>query len=83
MTDTFGGPFGAYTTPAGIISTIDQADIVASIDSLKALLPDDTLRDGIVSNAHPDFDEIPPHTSNKLRAELDAMSTAIDAAATV
>lgn len=82
MTDTYGGPFGTYTTPAGPISTVAQANIVASINSLKALIPDPAVTTGVTSAPHPDFDQIPPHTAQKLRDELDALSTAIDAATT-
>ncbi len=81
MTDVFGGPFGAYGAITGMTSGA-KTTVLASIDSLVALIPDDTLRDGIVSNATPDFDQIPPHTANKLRAELASLRTTVTAATT-
>lgn len=73
-----GAPFGGYTAPT--VAGIPQAginQILAQIDKLKALLPDPAAS---VSAPHSDFDLIHPETARKLRAEIDALKTAIDAA---
>ncbi len=81
MADVLDGTLGGYTTGANAISAAAQTDVLAQIDKFKALIPDpESDRDGPV--AHPDFDQIPGHTAYKLRREIDALKTAIDATAT-
>lgn len=79
MTDTYGQPLGGYTAPSEIISAAAQVIILAEIDKFLALIPDITA-DPPVPAATPDFDQIPPHTAQKLRVEIAALKTAIDAA---
>jgi len=80
MADTYDGPFGGYVAPTGPITQTIQDQIIVEINKLKALIPNQTAT-ASVSAAHPDFDQIPPHTAAKLRTEIDALITAIDATA--
>lgn len=74
-----GTTFGGYTTGANAISAAAQADVIANINLLKALIPNP---EAGVSAAHTDFDQIQPDTARRLRAEIDALIVAIDATAT-
>lgn len=79
MADVYDGPFGAYTDLTEIVSAAAQAEIAAEIAKLTALVPDISVA---ASQAHPDFDQIPPHTASKLRTEIAALAAAIAAAPT-
>lgn len=79
MTDTYGGPYGGFSDVTNVIAAAAQTAVVAQVALLKALIPDITAG---VSAGHPDFDLIPPEMAVKLRAEIDALSAAIDAAPT-
>lgn len=78
MTTSY-APFGAYAAVSGVIVPATQALIIGEINKLKALIPDIA---NSVSAAHPDFDQIEPHTAEKLRAEITALTVAIDASVT-
>ncbi|HFD32038.1 MAG TPA: hypothetical protein ENJ28_04920 [Gammaproteobacteria bacterium] len=71
-------PFGTYTG-VGIVVQTSQDEIIANLNSLKALFTSGTVSDDGSTNAHPDFDKIPPEAGNKLAAEIDAMIVVIDA----
>ena len=79
MADVYDGPFAGVTDVTQVVSDAATAKIVANIALVKALIPDGTA----VTNAKPDFDQIMPHTAEKLRLELDALNNAIEAAPTV
>lgn len=81
MSDVYDGPFGGYTDVTNVVSAAAQTEIIAQVNKLKALLPNQTAATS-VSGAHPDFDQIPPHTASKFRTECDALIAAIDAAPT-
>ena len=68
-------PFGTYTS-VQVASAAAQAEIIAGIDSLKTLIPNNSVA---AAPAHPDFCTIPPEAAAKLQAELDALSAAVDA----
>ena len=72
-------PFGAYSDVSGVVLPASNTLIVGEINKLKALIPDIALS---VSAAHPDFDQIEPHTAEKLRAEIVSLVAAIAAAPT-
>jgi len=72
-------PFGAYVAVSGVIATASLALVVGEVNKLKALIPDIT---NSVSAVHPDFDQIEPHTAEKLRAEITALVVALNAAPT-
>jgi hypothetical protein len=82
MVDKYGPSFandgGGYDDITHVITAGGQTAILAEIDKLKGLLPDATAQGAIT----PDFKDIPPHTAEKLRAEIDLLKTAIDAAPT-
>ena len=73
-------PFGTYTG-ATVAIQATQDEIIANLNSLKALFSSGTVSDDGSSNAHPDFDKIPPEAGNKLAAEIDALIVVIDAMA--
>ena len=76
MADQYAGPFGTYTNVEIIIAAA-QAEVIANINSFKALfnpVPSDS------SAAKPMWDKIPPETRDRINAELDAMIVIIDAA---
>lgn len=79
MADIYEGAFGGYSNVTQVVSAGAQTAILAQVAKLKALLPDIT--QNVVATT-PDFDRIPPETSVRLRAEVDALSAAIDAAPT-
>jgi hypothetical protein len=81
MADVYAAPYSGMTDVTQIIVAATQAALIARVNLVKALIPDptDTTPE---SAAHPDFDDIPPHTAAKLRAELDALADAIDSAPT-
>lgn len=81
MVDTFGQPIGAYADITEVVSAAAQTEILAEIDKFLALIPDITADPPVVA-ATPDFDQIPPHTAQKLRTELASLKAAIDAAPT-
>lgn len=72
------GPFGTYTG-VEVVSAAAQTEIIANLDSFKALFTSGTVSDDGSSNAHPDFDKIPPEAGAKLLAEIDALNVIIEA----
>lgn len=78
MTDTYGGPFGGYSDVTEVLTAKSVSQMDANITALLALIPDpsDTTP---TSAATPDFDQIPPHTAEKLRAEILALQDAYQA----
>lgn len=72
------GPFGTYTG-ATVAVQATQDEIIANLNSLKALFTSGTAADDGSTNAHPDFDKIPPEAGNKLAAEIDALIVVVDA----
>lgn len=81
MADVYDGPFGGYANVTEVITAAAQTEVLAEIDKLKALITDPNDTTGL-EPPHPDFIDIPPHTADKLRSEIDALKTAIDAAPT-
>lgn len=80
MVDQYDGPFAGVVTPAGICVQTSQDNIITEINKVKALFSDaGPGTEG--SETVPDFDQIPFHTAEKFRAELDALITAVDAMA--
>lgn len=71
--------FGGYANVTEVVSAAAQTAILAELAKLKALLPDPTAPAVQVS---PDFNIIPPAAVVQLRAEIDALNAAIDAAPT-
>lgn len=72
-------PFGGYLAVSGVIVPATQALIIGEINKLKALIPNIANSESAV---HPDFDQIDPHTAEKIRAEITALTVAIDASVT-
>lgn len=72
------GPFGTYTG-AVVATQAAQDEIIANLNSFKALIPEPGVGADGTPPAHPDFGMINPATAEKLRAEIDAMITVIDA----
>ena len=72
------GPFGTYTG-ATIAVQATQDEIIANLNSLKALIPEAGVGADGVAPAHPDFGMIHPATADKLRAEIDSLITIVDA----
>lgn len=71
------GPFGTYT--GAVVATQNaQDEVIANLNSLKALIPEPGVGADGVAPAHPDFGLINPATAEKLRAEIDAIITAVD-----
>lgn len=70
---------GTYADVTGVVDGTAAGEIVALIAELKSYIPDPT---ATVSAEKPDFDQIPPHTADKLRTEIDALAAAIAAAPT-
>lgn len=71
--------FGGYQDQTNVISAAAQAETQANLDLLLALIPD-IEEDPPLPEAKPDFDQIPPHTADKLRAEITALKAAVAAA---
>ena len=81
-----GGPFAEYPALTEVCTAAAQAQIIASLNAILALIPDQTAQqkaggeDGFVTSAgHPDFDLLPTHMRNLLRAEINGAITDIDA----
>ena len=72
------GPFGTYTG-ATVAAAATQTELIANLNSFTALFSTGTVSDDGSSNAHPDFDKIPPEAGAKLKAEIDALIVIIDA----
>ena len=79
MADKYGQPIGTYADVTEVVSAAAQLEIIALVNVAKALIPDIT---SATSATKPDFDQIPPHTAQKLRTEFDSLIAAIDAAPT-
>ena len=71
-------PFGTYTS-VEVVSANGQTEIIASIDSLKALIADPSVASDGTAPASPDFGFIPPGSAALLRAELTALAAAVEA----
>ena len=69
----------AYTDVTGVVNATAAPEIAALFVQLKALIPDIASTD---TPASPDWADIPPHTAEKLRAEIDAFAAAVAAAPT-
>lgn len=67
-----------YATPSEIIIQAAQDEVIALLDQFLALLPDYANKDGAASS--PDFDCIRPELEVIIRAEIEAIKTAVDAA---
>lgn len=76
---TIGGTFAGVTAVTEVTSANAQAQIIARINLVKALIKDP---ESPTKSVSPDFDHIHPNTARLLRAELDALSAAVDAAPT-
>lgn len=72
------GPIGVYADVTGIVDATAAPEVAALGVILLGFLPDGTA----TSSAVPDFDQIPLHTSLKLRAEIAALLAAVAAAPT-
>lgn len=80
MADVLGGVFGVYVDPTEILAVAIEAEILALVDVLAALIPDAgvaAIGTSGASEAKTDFDQIPPHTAVKIQAEIAAMRAAI------
>ena len=75
------GPFGTYSVTE-VISAAAQTELLATLDELKTLIPEPGVAADGIAPPHPDFGLINPATAEKLRAEIDALKTEIDAAPT-
>lgn len=73
--------FGAYATPAGICVQTSQDNIITEINKLRALIPDPAVAPANSSNRGGSFDAVSPQQATQLRAEILAITTAIDAMA--
>lgn len=71
-------PMGTYAV-TNIVSAAAQAEILAQVDVLLALLPNSSTG---AAGASPDYDAIRPELETNLRRELAALRTGIDAAPT-
>lgn len=71
-------PFGTYTG-ATIAVQATQDEIIANLNSLKALIPDPSVGADGVAPAHPDFGQITPGAAALLREEIVQMIVVIDA----
>lgn len=79
MADVYDGPYGGFSNVTVVTSAAAQTAILAEVAKLKALIPDITAG---ASASHPDFDNVAPEYAVKMRAEIDALTAAIDAAPT-
>ena len=68
-----------YAACTEIISANAQAQVIAKINQLRNSIPDPTAG---TSASHPDWDQLHPRMAEQLRAELLAITVAIDAAPT-
>lgn len=75
-------PFGTYTN-VEIIVADSQLEIIANLNSLKALIPDPTVTQGAVAGAKTDWDLTPPTVATMIRAEIDVLIAITDAAPVV
>ena len=87
------GPFGTYPDVTNVVSVAAQTEIIALLTELKTLIPGTPSAFsagsgtpvGAVSEApmqSPEFDAMRQSDADKLVAEIDAISAAIDAAPT-
>lgn len=79
--DVYGGPFGTYPDVTGVVNATAKTEIVALVAELKRFVPEPVIDEagGAVSSPHPDFDQIPPQTRDKIRTEIDGLAAAIAA----
>lgn len=73
-------PVGGYSDITKIVSAAAQTAILAEIDKLIALIPQQTGSSSDVPGPAPFYDGFRPEIAAALRDELDALKTAIDAA---
>jgi len=71
-------PFATYTGVT-VAAAATQTELIANLNSFLALFTEGNVNDDGSSNAHPDFDKIPPEAGAKLKAEIDALIVIIDA----
>lgn len=76
---TFSQPFGAYATPT-LATHSSHVVMKTNFANLLNLIPDPVT--GVAVTYAPDFDEIPPSTAKKLRAEISAVAACLAGAAT-
>lgn len=69
---------GVYADVTGVVDAAAAAEIVDLFVILKSFLPEEGV--GGVRMPPPDYCDIPIHTADKLRAEIDAFAVAIAAA---
>lgn len=83
MVDVYSGPFAGVVTPAGICVQTSQDNIITEANKVRDLFiaPVKDELGGVVSQPHPDFDQIPEHTRDKIIVEMNALTAAIDAMA--
>lgn len=74
------GTFGGYSNVTEVVSADAQTAILAEIAKFTALIP--TSLEGSSPATTPEFDKMDPALGVRLRAELAALSAAIDAAPT-
>jgi hypothetical protein len=72
---------GAYANVSNVVSAAAQTAILAEVEKLGALI-DMNGAGSEGSMASPEFDRLHPALSKQLRAEIDALKAAIDAAPT-
>ncbi len=68
-----------FATPTEIIIQNAQDEVIALIQILIDVLPDQG-SDDAVSSASPDWDQLHPRMASQLRTELNGIITAVDAA---
>ena len=82
MADQYGHSFAddnaGYADLTLVMTPAVQTAVILEIDKFKALIPDLSASTNVV----PDFDQIPPHTAEKLRAEIVLLVAAVEAAPT-
>lgn len=71
------GHFGSYNTTYIYVSSATRTLLVADINRLLNLIPDPSADPGTATTHATDFDEIPPATAAKLRAEISALKAAM------
>lgn len=71
-------PIGTYAVTE-VVSAAAQAEIIAQIDTFLALLPNSSTG---AAGGSPDYDAIRAELETNIRAELAALTAAIDAAPT-
>lgn len=73
---------GDYTAATEIVSAAAQTEILALVEVLGGLIDINQSASGSEAEPSPEFDRIPVTVRLQLRAEIDALKVAIDAAPT-